>query len=79
METDLKSNDPNGSFKHASHCVFFFFFLISNAAAAASLQSCRTLCDPIDGTPPGSPVPGILQKEHWSGMPFPSPMHESEK
>ena len=58
-----------------------FFFLISNAAAAAakSLQSCRTLCDPIDGTPPGSTVPGILQKEHWSGMPFPSPMHESEK
>ena len=31
------------------------------AAAAASLQSCLTLCDPIDGSPPGSPVPGILQ------------------
>ena len=30
-------------------------------AAAASLQSCPTLCDPIDGSPPGSPVPGILQ------------------
>ena len=31
------------------------------AAAAKSLQSCATLCDPIDGSPPGSPVPGILQ------------------
>ena len=31
------------------------------AAAAKPLQSCRTLCDPIDGSPPGSPVPGILQ------------------
>ena len=31
------------------------------AAAAKSLQSCLTSCDPIDGSPPGSPVPGILQ------------------
>ena len=31
------------------------------AAAAKSLQSCPSLCDPIDGSPPGSPVPGILQ------------------
>ena len=31
------------------------------AAAAKSLQTCLTLCDPIDGSPPGSPVPGILQ------------------
>ena len=31
------------------------------AAAAKSCQSCPTLCDPIDGSPPGSPVPGILQ------------------
>ena len=37
--------------------------IISHAAAAAakSLQSCPTLCNPIDGSPPGSPVPGILQ------------------
>ena len=33
----------------------------NSAAAAASLQSCPTLCDPIDGSPPGSPVPGTLQ------------------
>ena len=31
------------------------------AAAGKSLQSCPTLCDPIDGSPPGFPVPGILQ------------------
>ena len=35
--------------------------LAAAAAAAKSLQSCPTLCDPIDGSPPGSPVPGILQ------------------
>ena len=40
------------------------------AAAAKSLQSCRTLCDPIDGSPPGSPVPGIFQQEHWSRLHF---------
>jgi len=33
----------------------------SAAAAAKALQSCPTLCDPIDGSPPGSPIPGILQ------------------
>ena len=37
------------------------FSLFLSAAAAKSLQSCPTLCDPIDGSPPGSPVPGILQ------------------
>ena len=35
--------------------------LAATAAAAKSLQSCPTLCDPIDGSPPGSPIPGILQ------------------
>ena len=35
--------------------------MVAAAAAAKSLQSCPTLCDPIDGSPPGSPVPGILQ------------------
>ena len=39
------------------------------AATAKSLQSCPTLCDPIDGSPPGSPVPGILQARtlEWVG------------
>ena len=49
-------------------------------ATAKSLQSCPTLCNPIDGSPPGSPVPGIFSRqEHWSGLPFPSPMQKSEK
>ena len=34
---------------------------VKAAAAVKSLQSCPTLCDPIDGSPPGSPVPGILR------------------
>ena len=107
--------------------LYFSFFIMFAAAAAKSLQSCPTLCDPIDGSPPGPPVPGILQastlewvaicfsnawkwklkgkslshvqlfrtpwavahqappsvgfarQEHWSGVPFPSPMHENEK
>ena len=37
------------------------YIYIHAAAAAKSLQSCPTLCDPIDGSPPGCPVPGILQ------------------
>ena len=42
------------------------------AAAAASLQSCPTLCDPTDGSPPGSPVPGILQARtlEWVAISF---------
>ena len=42
------------------------------AAAAKSLQSCPTLCNPIDGSPPGSPVPGILQTRtlEWVAISF---------
>ena len=42
------------------------------AAAAKSLQSCATVCDPIDGSPPGSPVPGILQARtlEWVAISF---------
>ena len=50
----------------------------SIAAAAKLLQLCPTLCDPIDGSPPGSPSLGFSRQEHWSGLPFPSPMRESE-
>ena len=44
------------------------------ATAAKSLQSCPTLCDPIDGSPPGSPVPGILQARtlEWDAISFSS-------
>ena len=47
--------------------------------AAKSLQSSPTLLNPIDGNLPGFCCPGILQQEHWSRLPFPSPMHENEK
>ena len=47
-------------------------FYIYAAAAAKSLQWCPTLCDPIDGSPPGSPVPGILQARtlEWVAISF---------
>ena len=45
-------------------------------ATAKSLQSCPTVCDPIDQAPPSL---GFSRQEHWSGLPFPSPMHEREK
>ena len=43
-------------------------FAAAAAAAAKSIQSCLTLCDPIDGSPPGSPVPGILQARTLEGV-----------
>ena len=48
--------------------------LLTDYAAAKSLQSCPTLCDPIDGSPPGSPVPGILQARtlEWVAISFSS-------
>ena len=52
-----------------------FSFCIQHAAAAAaakSLQSCPTLCNPIDSSPPGSPIPGILQARtlEWGAIAF---------
>ena len=48
------------------------FFTTGNAAAAKALQSCPTLCDPIDGSPPGSPIPGIFQARtlEWVAISF---------
>ena len=54
--------------------IYILNFLTAAAAAAAkSLQSCPTLCNPIDGSPPGSPVPGILQARtlEWVAISFP--------
>ena len=47
-------------------------FTAAAAAAAKSLQSCPTLCDPIDGSPPGFPIPGILQARtlEWVAIAF---------
>ena len=51
------------------------------AAAAKSLQSCPTLCDPIDGSPPGSPIPGILQArtQEWVASSFSNAWKWKEK
>ena len=54
---------------------FFFFSPVAvlasvRGAAAKSLQLCLTLCNPIDGSPPGSPSLGFSRQEHWSGLHF---------
>ena len=57
-------------------CIYLYLFINGNhaaaAAAAKSLQSCPTLCDPRDGSPPGFPVPGILQARtlEWVAISF---------
>ena len=66
----LAPQDPSDSFPQE----LTLYTMIHSAAAAAakSLQSCLTLCDPIDGSPPGSPVPGILQARtlEWVAISF---------
>ena len=51
------------------------------AAAAKSIQLCLTLCDPIDGSPPGSPIPGILQARtlEWAAISFSNAWRWKEK
>ena len=50
--------------------VVYILLYAATAPAAKSLQSCQTLCDPIDGSPPGSPIPGILQTRTRVGCHF---------
>ena len=52
--------------------IFSINIILADVAAAKSLQSCPTLCDPIDGSPPGSSVPGILQARipEWVAVSF---------
>ena len=58
--------------QHQKNIVLNFLYVV---AIAKSLQSCPTLCDPIDGSPPGSPVPGILQARplEWGAIAFSGP------
>ena len=65
-----------GMWIHDVDLIGFFFLTF---AAAALLQSCLTLCDPIDSSQPGFLSLGFSRQEHWSGLPFPFLMHESEK
>ena len=60
------------NFHHSYFCYGDLWSVISDATAAKSLQSCPTLCSPIDGSPLGSPVPGILQARtlEWVAISF---------
>ena len=62
----------SGSHLHGFHFSHARAGTRAAAAAAQSLQSCPTLCDPIDGSPPGSSVPGILQARmlEWVAISF---------
>ena len=57
---------------HRNHDLYMFRIGSAAAAAAKSLQSCPTLCDPRDDSPPGVPVPGILQARtlEWVAISF---------
>ena len=69
LSVDLSIGSAFGFFDFS---LFIFIDSCSAAAAAKSLQSCLTLCDPIDGSPPGSAVPGILQARtlEWVAISF---------
>ena len=66
----MKMEDPSGHNK--SGTAKFLKDSILNRSAAKSLQLCPTLCDPIDSSPPGSLVPGILQARtlEWVAISF---------
>ena len=70
----VKKNYPKWEIIWKNDCMTFKSHVAAaaGAAAAKSLQSCPTLCDPIDGSPPGSPVPGILQARtlEWVAISF---------
>ena len=62
---------PGSSLRRFSALSYLILMLVP---AAKSLQSCPTLCDPLDGSPPGSPVPGILRARalEWGAISFSS-------
>ena len=84
MELILRASEEIGILKNASRKFWFmpvemreerhvYNYCTTTAAAAAKLlQSCRALCDPVDSSPPGSPVPGILQARtlEWVAISF---------
>ena len=77
----MDAHSDSGTSYHPQYSLSKWFKVIAlphyyihgpSAATAKSLQSCPTLCDPIDGSPPGSPVPGILQAKtlEWVAISF---------
>ena len=73
-----KYSNPSFSWFPLAWNIFIHSYILGTYAAAAAaaaaklLQSCSTLCDPIDGSPPGSPIPGILQARtlEWVAISF---------
>ena len=69
-----KSQNQPKKINEELYLILFLYAAAAAAAAAAakSLQSCPTRCDPIDGSPPGCPVPGILQARtlEWVAISF---------
>ena len=71
-ELGLKLKSPCSRAVTSQHLTLNFLPVATAAAAAKLLQVCPTLCDPIDGSPPGSSVPGILQARvlEWVAIAF---------
>ena len=76
MDMEQQTDFKLGKDIKAVYCHSSFLNYMQNAAASAakSLQSCLTLCDPIDGSPSASPIPGILQARilEWVAISFSS-------
>ena len=72
LEEGLETHFKNGTWNDLSTLLADSLPTALQPAATKSLQSCPTLCDPIDGSPPGSPVPGILQARtlEWVAISF---------
>ena len=73
MDKEVMVHIHNGLLlTHKKECIWVSSNEVDEPAAAKSLQPCPTLCDPIDGSPPGSPVPGILQARtlEWVAISF---------
>ena len=74
----IPKQHPVCTVQETIYCIFlliYFFLFINFMLLLLSSSSHVWLCDPIDGSPTGSPCLGFSRQEHWSGLQFPSPMH----
>ena len=74
IDSPISISSPNFLSRELAISKQVHILLLTAAAAAKSLQSCPTLCDPVEGSPSGSPVPGILQARtlEWVAISFSS-------